>query len=236
MPASISRADLAAAFGDKADHGNGADIRIAMSENGFTVWGVSDFNALVLFNVPENATSFTHDAFVEAGRTVTGRIVGPDDKPVTGVMAFGLRASASDYLQKDTFTLSQLNPKETRKLVFLHAKKGLGAVLKVRGDEKGPLTVHLKPCGAATGQFVNADGEPIANLAFECNEYLSGPTPTKTDHNGRFRVECLVPGESYTVTRRISQPVAFFQTCFGPFTVKSGEVKHLGQARIKRDR
>ena len=111
MPASISRADLAAAFGDKADHGNGADIRIAMSENGFTVWGVSDFNALVLFNVPENATSFTHDAFVEAGRTVTGRIVGPDDKPVTGVMAFGLRASASDYLQKDTFYAQSAEPK-----------------------------------------------------------------------------------------------------------------------------
>jgi hypothetical protein len=134
--------------------------------------------------------------------------------------------------------------KETRKLVFLNVNNGLGAVLRVRGEEEGPLTVRLKPCGAATGQFVgaatgqfvDADGEPIADLVFECNEYLSNPTRTKTDRDGRFRVECLIPGETYTVTRRINQPVAFFQTCFGPFMVKLGEVKDLGKARIKLDR
>ena len=111
----------------------------------------------------------------------------PDDQPVTGVTAFGLRGYrfTSEYVAQTTFTLSQLNPKETRKLVFL---------------------------------------------------YASGPTPTRTDRDGRFRVGNLIPGESYVVHRRVNRPVLYFQTCFGPFTVKSGEVKNLGQAKIKRDR
>jgi hypothetical protein len=169
---------------------------------------------------------------------VTGRIVGPDDQPVIGVLAFGLRGHplSSEYLAEATFRLSQLNPKETRKLVFLNTRKSLGTVLRVRGDEKGPLTVRLKPCGSATGQFLNADGEPLADLTFECDQYDRGPTPTKTDRDGRFRVDNLVPGESYTVHRRVSRPALYFHTCFGPFTVKPGEVKDLGQAKIKRDR
>src|SRR5262249_41968456 len=108
--------------------------------------------------------------------------VGPDGKPVTDVIAFGLTAVPDpggrtvprqsrfgplppDRLKTSTFTAVGLNPKEPRHLVFLHPEKNLGNLVKVRGDEKGPWTVQLEPLGSISGRVRTGEGKPAADRA-----------------------------------------------------------------------
>src|SRR5262249_21129335 len=122
-------------------------------------------------------TSLKCDIALEPGLSRPGSLVGPDGKPVTGAIAFGLTAVPDpgsrtfprqprygppppDRLQPSTFTALGIDPKQPRHLVFLHPEKKLGKLVKLRPDEKGPLTVKLEPLGAISGRVRGEDGKP----------------------------------------------------------------------------
>jgi RNA polymerase sigma factor (sigma-70 family) len=122
--------------------------------------------------------SMTCDIALEPGRSVTGTVVGPDGKPLTGVWAAGLTAvlPAAHYrtrlmeqapyrtLTVGTFTAHGLSPRQPRMLALIHPEKRLGKVVLLRGDEPAPLTVRLEPLGALAGRVLDADGKPWAGL------------------------------------------------------------------------
>jgi protocatechuate 3,4-dioxygenase beta subunit len=110
------------------------------------------------------------------GVTVTGKVVGPDGKPVRPyvMMITRLNTSAAHHVHQMTppdwpveppgFTLKSCDPDNPYPVIFFDEKNRCGAVVTISGKQKGkPLTVKLARCGTAVARFVGADGKPLAD-------------------------------------------------------------------------
>ena len=114
------------------------------------------------------------------GVTVAGRIVGPDHRPVQNVWIIGRTALAPGSsatapcawwgifhgeVPAGQFEVHGLDPEVEIPVHFLEPKRRLGALVRMSGKSMsgGSLSVHLKPCGAATARLVDAQGRPAAN-------------------------------------------------------------------------
>ncbi len=167
-----------------------------------------------------------------------------------------------ERVKGSTFTAVGLNPKQPRYLVFLQPEKKLGKVQLVRGDEAGELVVKLEPLGAVTGVARTNDGKPAADkhvlvmgsqafvsykdlpidlLANQREQRRMGrlirwlPEGVKTDAEGKFRVEGLLPGLKYTLwvsdDASRQRPPSHWQD---GVTAESGQVKDLGEVKRAR--
>lgn len=167
--------------------------------------------------------STTCDLVLEPGTTRTGTVVGPEDKPLTGVLIAGDAPvlGTSDQPQKletAAFTVTGLNKQVPRSVLFYHPEKRLSKLVQVKADDGAPLTVRLEPAGTMTGRVVDAEGRPLAGLSVLLDfnrsvlvnkhipfEYLTATTPlpmqtaAKTDDEGRFRLEGVIPGLRYNL-------------------------------------
>ena len=139
-------------------------------------------------------------------------------------------------MKGNEFTVRGVNARANRTLVFYHKEKNLGFFLKeLPADQREPLTIKLQPCGSATGRVVDADGKPVADRFLELYQTpavdgrVAALLPnrmvefTKTDRDGRFRANGLVPGVRYHLRG----------AAFSVFEVESGKVKELGQAKAE---
>jgi RNA polymerase sigma factor (sigma-70 family) len=117
------------------------------------------------------------------------------------------------------FTVRGLTPGRGRVLIFFQPEARLAKVQRLRGDEAGPLTVKLEPLGAAHGRVLDAQGRPTEGLTvtarFALREESADDLPwselvqnglygslireVKTDREGRYRVEGLLPGVPYEI-------------------------------------
>src|SRR5262249_48696803 len=113
----------------------------------------------------------------------------------------------------------------------------------VNGTEGGPLAVRLEPCGALTGRVVDEAGEPLAGVLLRLH-YPELPRPGflyrdlefRTDAQGRFRVEWLLPGLGHGLS--VAGDANPQITPAAPETLKTlsaaaGAAKDLGDVRVK---
>jgi protocatechuate 3,4-dioxygenase beta subunit len=191
-------------------------------------WPHGSYHAAVKIDASEqNPKSRTCEFALDPGQVLSGTVVGPDGKPLTGVLAFGLTPAFGNYdsalglptLHKATFTATGLDDRNPRYLLFWHKEKGLGRAVLMWGDERPPITIHLEPLGTVTGRLVDEEGKPLGGITvkadwwfcrrqidrqfsnLEAATYL-GPEglliqSVKTDGEGRFRIPRLIPGFSY---------------------------------------
>src|SRR5262249_40875291 len=111
------------------------------------------------------------DLFVDPGRTLRGKLLGPDDRPVSGAIGYGLywnpdphaESRRVDTLTGSSFEATTLDPLKTYTLSFVHKQRKLIGHAVVRGDAKGPLTVRLQRWGTLAGRLVEA-GRPLAGV------------------------------------------------------------------------
>src|SRR5262249_46493434 len=150
-------------------------------------------------------------------------------KPFAGATAYRLDSGIlSQILADDTFTVKGINPRRGHDLLFVDKDRKHGAFLTLKGEIKEPLTIRLEPCGSVTGRLLDQDGEPVAEAVVRLDAdgpYDSGPAKVKTDKQGRFRFEGIVPGQRHQA--RFGPP-PFGQYLYKPFTLKPGENKDLG--------
>jgi hypothetical protein len=185
---------------------------------------VNKYNAIALINPEEQAKSLALDLGLQPARTLRGRVVGPDGKPLCGVTVRGLSAIPDDdVLEGASFAVMGLNPRRMRDLVFLHRDKALGKSLSIRGDEPQPLTVQLEPCGVIIGRMVDKRGKPVPDLIVWLGR-KDGSVAAETDRDGRFRAPVL-PGQKHWLglysQRRLLRQV-------GEVEVESGRTQDLG--------
>ena len=168
------------------------------------------------------------------GRTIEGTVYDPDGKPVSHVVAVGLTSHVFHRVSLATphFEVKVLDPKEKRGLFFLDKEKGLGRYQEIRGDEPGPLSIRLERCGAATGRILDRNGQPVPELVLHCERHVGVEFEigTRTDREGRFRFEGLVPGEPYNLWYGKFQAVPY-----KAILVEPDKVKDLGDAKIDLD-
>jgi RNA polymerase sigma factor (sigma-70 family) len=194
------------------------------------------FHRYVEINPAEGAESITCDLSLDPGRMPRGTVVGPDGKALTGAQALGLTAYGHSRnwtrtpLDGADFTVYGLGDGEGREVLFLHAEKKLAGALRVRGDDRGPLTATLEPWGAVTGRLVTAEGKPQAGVLLRIAGWMLPGNGLQTDSDGRFRVEGLAPGGSYTLDAvQKGQPAGHV---FSDLTAKAGETRDLGDIAL----
>jgi protocatechuate 3,4-dioxygenase beta subunit len=215
----------------------------------FTLSGV---NAYRVIEVPADAKSLTCDIQVDPGRTATGTVLGPDGKPLSGVMVLGLTAvwPRPTTLKSAAFTVHALDAHETREVFFVHRERKLAARVTVRSDGKDAVTVRLEPWGTLTGRILDEEGQPLAGVDL----YLAFPHSTifrpvtwwvpyqgevvRTDREGRFEAQGLTPGATFRVSAASKMKYLSLTGTGVPLdqlSVGAGEKKDLGDLRAKPD-
>jgi RNA polymerase sigma factor (sigma-70 family) len=196
------------------------------------------FQAIALINPAKDTPAIAQDLTVEPASWVSGTVLGPDDKPRTGVRVVGL---SEPVLKMDRFTVRGINPGAPRRLYFYHDAERLVGTLLVKGNEKELLTVRLQPWGTITGRLVTDDNQslgPVVLFASNRDPSRIGiPGRLHTDRDGNFRIEGLIPGVRYTVfftNNRPDEAAAAVGYLFQQLSVKPGEKRDLGTTKGKR--
>lgn len=173
-------------------------------------------------------------------------------------------------LKTAEFTVLGLRPDRPRLLCFVHEEKKLAGSVVVRGDEKAPLTVKLQPWASVSGRLFDAKGKPVPNATLWFTEIpvrrpgqpmsldtglhvfsrwvrrLGMMPPDKpdpdprTDEQGRFRIDHLVPGLKYNLAlvddrggaARFEQ-IKWQGLVFAQLILKPGEAKELGDVKLQ---
>jgi hypothetical protein len=206
-----------------------------------TLCDPKQYNALVEVRPARDARSIIQDIVFDPGRTVSGTIVGPDGKPVTGVTidsAFGVWFEAKD-LPTATFRIPGIDPKHPRAFWFRHRGKNLGAAVVLRGDERMPVTVRLQKCATLTGRLVDDDGQPRDSWLM--GDLHRGQLGTSTGvgffsarpgKDGRFRIEGIIPGLTFGLWAGKNASM-FDQHLVPKMKLDAGQVKDLGDLKRK---
>src|SRR5262249_15574494 len=148
------------------------------------------------------------DLTLDPGWTFTGTVLGPDGKPLAGARSFGLhnRGWNHETMKTAEFSVIAFNPRAPRDVLFRHLEKGLVGVAQPPEKNGGSVTVRMGPGAAVTGRLVDAEGKSRAGVELEASfrpkkgrgwweDYSS--KPIRTDQEGRFRIEALLPGYSF---------------------------------------
>jgi RNA polymerase sigma factor (sigma-70 family) len=239
MPALITPKDMKDFFKDSknwTDTGNSERmLLVAAGGPAMSLLAQVNYNVLALIEPSEKTEALKQDLELGPSRTLNGTVQGPDGKPLSGVAVYGLtpaNAFVSQTLKTEAFAVMGLDLKRTRELLFYHPEKNLGFFKEIPGNEPEPLTISLQPCGSATGRVVDKDGQPLPGLALNFyRQGLRGPggRDAKTDKDGRFRVEGLVPGQKYRLSPA-NLPGA--QMHLEVLVVESAKTSDLGQITI----
>ena len=196
------------------------------------------------------------DLPVDPGGSVVLQLVDEAGAPVTGADAVGLLAQSSGGVQPladaASATVAGLEAGTARTVVLTHKARRLGAVVDLPGN--GPIggeprTVVLRPLPTVTGRIVGAS--VARNVAIEADlpaaptvnrpdaiQYANHLVQREADAAGRFRLDTLAPGGTYTITVRDRlvrlDPAGKSTPDFAPFVVATrlalqpGQVVDLG--------
>jgi RNA polymerase sigma factor (sigma-70 family) len=161
-----------------ADHYQPASAGDVKTVNGLEGGGYQAFARIDAD--PKNEKSLRCDIAVEPGRSLDGKVVGPDDKPLTGARVAGLHqryhfGEKPEKLAGDAFIVAGLGTAASRVLVFVHPEQKLARVQVIPAGRKDPLTVRLEPTGTLVGRVLDGAGKPLAGAAVEAR-YAFGQT------------------------------------------------------------
>lgn len=211
------------------------DLLYVLSMGGSTVSGLDQAlcQAIVLIDPKRDEKKVVQTLRPAVDRPVNGVIWDPDGKPLTGVT---MRDRETYYVYKDKtlaterFTVHGVNPLRPRRLHFTHEARHLLAAVEVKGTEAKPLIVQLQPWAAVRGRLLDADGRPLRDAEVSSSEFLLNGV--RTDEEGRFRLEGLIPGLSYDLTFTCGKNKrAATGTLTKGLIAKPGEVRDLGDVR-----
>jgi RNA polymerase sigma factor (sigma-70 family) len=203
----------------------------------------SQFSAIVLVNPPEDSGPIAAEAMLERDPRREVRVLGPDDKPQAGVTAEG--EGAEPTKTPGVMTVSGLNPVRPKRFLFRHAGHKLVGFLLARGDEAEPYTVRLQPWGTIAGRLVDEQGQPRPRAELMTSDWqaaMNDPTrgilqDVKTDSEGRFRIEGLVPAQSYTGYAVGEEAMKRgFGVVIDRVVLQPGETRDLGDVRARPTR
>lgn len=224
--------------------GKGRDRYFATAGNSTELLGSE--NAVKYVDLKEDGGTVEVNLMLNRGQTRQIKIVDPDGKPLEGAMVSGMTESwpMTFAIAKPECTIYALDEKEPRTVIFYHSQRKLAAVLKVQGDAKEPLTARLMPTGSVKGRMLDLDGQPVSGadistgLALEVGRelyrHMRPPPPVlKTDAEGRFQIDGLIPGLDFSMELRKDRKYFAGEPRIGYKKVESGQTLDLGERKMK---
>lgn len=241
LPAWLDRekvGQLYRSLGIEQPETDGNFLRTETGSNRMAIIGLGMYNQALLINPDENEDSLTRDVQLELGRTLNVTIETADGKPPADLTVRGrtnLRF-VSEKIEAPEFQVTGLHPKIERELTIEAREQKLGAYRVIHGDEEGPITLRLQPCGAVSGRLLDEDGEPLANTALGVGQVRVMPPEfsATTNQDGKFRLDGLVPGMPYGITlRRQGQMGQGMRQLATDVVVAPGKTQDLGDLDLK---
>jgi hypothetical protein len=235
--------DLGAFFKAEAkpvQPGLGGDTNIIFTVHGDGVAATtqSQFSAIVLVNPDKGSAPLTAEAMLERDQKREVQVVGPDGEPLTGVTVEGEGGETTKT--PGLLTVSRLNPRRPTRFTFHHQAKKLAGSLIARGDETKPYTINMQSWGTITGRLVDAAGKPRAGVDLMTSDWQTAvidpargiiASGRKTDADGRFRYEGLVPGQEYSA-HGVGEKGAL-GVVIDRVVLKPGETRDLGDVQSR---
>jgi RNA polymerase sigma factor (sigma-70 family) len=197
-----------------------------------------NYTALARIDPAKGVDLVKRDITLDPGWTFTGTVLGQDGQPLAGARSFGLtdRGWSHEVMKTAEFKVKAFNPRRPRDVFFQHLGNGLVGVAPPPKENGGSVTVRLEPGATIKGRLVDAGGKPRAgveldvwfghkgkSIYFDGSEY--SPERIKTDQEGRFRIEALLPG--YEFRLKNSQGELHLGA------LRSGQTKDLGDVQLK---
>ena len=185
------------------------------------------FHKVVKIEPTKEESTLKLDIALDPGQTVRGSVNDPEGKSVADVSVSARTALGfPENLGDSSFEITGLESDRPRQVWFYHAKRNLGRLLSLPGDNPGRLTVTLQPCGSFLGRAVDSHGMPRPNVrisvSVEAKPFARHHQDVRTDSDGRFRITGLLAGLSYS----LHVPDAKDQV--SGLTVRTGETRDLG--------
>jgi hypothetical protein len=204
-------------------------------------------HALAEVNPAEGVPSVQLDFQLDPGQTLIGTVLDPAGKPLKGAQYRGLAEENQwKLLSANTFTINCYRPDHPRKLLFVHLERKLAGSQVAAGVQTGPLSVKLQPWGTITGRLVDADGKPKVDIQIQGDWPISlwqedskgepirrDMQHCQTDREGRFRIEGLAPGMTYSPSAWNRRTGEFLGAQVFEATVQPGQTTDLGDVKLR---
>jgi RNA polymerase sigma factor (sigma-70 family) len=206
----------------------------SLSTSPYIISFPSNYWALARINPAKGVAAVKRDVTLDPGWTFTGKVLGPDGKPLAGTQSFDVNHRHWWEQVKTAEFTGGFNPRQPRDTLFLLPEKGLIGVAQPPKKNKGSVTVRMGPGASATGRLIDAGGKPRAGVELKVSfrprgwgvrfDYL--PMRIKTDAKGQFQLGALVPGYQYLLSDGKDDVL------FGA-GLRAGGTKDLGDVRLK---
>ncbi len=196
--------------------------------------------AILLIDVPEGKGLVVPEIRLAPGRAQHIRLTDREGRPVSGARVdsfqLGRLVGHSEPLPGDVLTFTHARPGTTEELVFFHEGRSIGASVSLNGNEPDPVRVNLQPTGAVVGRLIDDEGRPRGDVQLRIDGRSNVVEQFTTGADGRFRIEELIAGVSYSVwiveEREPNQPtLASGYLNRRQWTVKPGEVRDWGDVK-----
>lgn len=225
---------------EQPEMNNGNLLRTETGSNRMAIIGLGMYNQALLINPGENDDSLTQDVQFELGRTLAVTVETADGKPPVDLIVRGRTNMrfVPEKLDAPEFQVTGLHPKIDRELTVEAREQKLGVYRVLHGEDEGPLTLLLQPCGAVSGRLLDEDGEPLANTTLGVGKARTQPPEfsATTDKDGKFRLDGLVPGLPYGISlrRRPAQMgMGMFHQLATDIVVAPGKTHDLGDLDLR---
>jgi RNA polymerase sigma factor (sigma-70 family) len=129
---------------------------------------------LIAYEAKAGEAPYRQPVQLRRGKTVKGRLIGPDGQTIDKAEAIALlhfnyfhlnwRGDLTIHVRDGQFELHGLDPEKASRVSFLDADHQWGATVELSGKSANEdLTVRLQPCGQAKVRLVGPDHKPIEN-------------------------------------------------------------------------
>lgn len=172
-------------------------------------------NAVKFLDLSDQQETVQCNLYVDRGRQRQLELQDADGKPLSGVIVAGLTDCwpITYQLQDSRCTVQGLDPARPRQLVFYHLQRRLAGSVRLSGEDSQPVVQRLTPAIRILGRAVDAEGQPVARAGIE-QWFVDGAAqelerhlkqsrePLKTDDEGRFELDEVVPGFAFRLALR----------------------------------